>query len=77
MTLFNQLTNEIEITIPANSISDLYEYQKSLLGILSHIKINKCDEETRKNLNSIYQLMYHLKVGNNEIIMEDIKEKAI
>ena len=75
MTLYNQATNEIEITIPANSISDLYEYQKSLLGILSHIKINKCDEATRENLNSVYRLMNHFKVDSEKVLMDNLKVK--
>jgi hypothetical protein len=76
MTSFNQNTNELEITIPAKSISDLHEYQKGLLGILAEIKVNNCDKATKQNLNSVYKLMNHLKIDSEDILKYHLEAKT-
>jgi len=38
-------------------LDQLIQYQKALLGILSEINVNNCDDSLKEDIKSIYQLL--------------------
>lgn len=61
MTTYNPHKNELNVTIPATGVHELYDYQKGLLGILAGIRVQECDEGLKASIRSVYKLLGHLR----------------
>ena len=57
---YHQDESQITVTIPVSGIAELHSYQKGIMGLLSLVDLENCDEDVQENLSYVYKLMNHL-----------------
>ena len=60
MISYNLDKSQIKLTIPVSGIAELHSYQKGIMGLLSLVDLENCDEDVQENLSYVYKLMNHL-----------------
>lgn len=66
MMEFDETTSTLKIIIPVSSMDEVEKYHKGLLGVLRKIEIDNCDPTLRENLKSVYELLSHLTIDEDQ-----------